>query len=168
MNELSVSFQENRPLFLSWYIRGFDLFFHTTSIPREVEPAGLAGLRGPTLVHSPNWSMADRLFYLRGWEGGNTDRDTAEASVHTQNIRVKANESLRVERSRNQEQALHLLPANYSVEKACILPKRGCSSHLPSSSDLAAILLDKNLFHFVNHSPRLKTLKEISENPFFE
>lgn len=49
-------------------LTSFFFFFFTRAVSRG--KSGRQVLRGPTLVHSPNWSMAGRQFYLRGWEGG--------------------------------------------------------------------------------------------------
>lgn len=53
--------------------------FHMMSIRKEV---GSCTLTRSTLVHSPNWSAAARLFYLRGWEGGTRTEGPADKRIH--------------------------------------------------------------------------------------
>lgn len=47
-----------------------------------MEVGGSCRFTRSTLVHSPNWSTATRLFYLRGWEGGTRTERRADKRIH--------------------------------------------------------------------------------------
>lgn len=50
------------------------------SVRKEV--GGSCTLTRSRLVHSPNWSAAACLFYLRGWEGGTRTEGLADKRIH--------------------------------------------------------------------------------------
>lgn len=92
-------------------------FFFTRAVSRGKSDRQV--LRGPTLVHSPNWSMAGRQFYLRGWEGG-TWTETRPRRACTRRISVVKATGLALagwNGAGTRNQGPHLPAANYPAWK---------------------------------------------------